>query len=354
MSNGDAFNSFLPQNFENSCPEFTSFSQIMDEFYDITDAIKPTSQDQTIIFQCDDTQDWYSNLSFGQTCTDIPKYLSFTILCICMLILLSIMMISIHIAWRTNIDLFKEIYNEVERSQIRELGAQGMTRNQGKRSKLKNFQSHRLSVVQRGLGFDDMERGSYLDSISYQNYGTEAEILNYQAEPAMLDNSQSGDERNEDDSSVLADALKLAELEAMESSQKIVDLEEYMKSLQHEAYLKNIARQHRLQQRTDELGANYGHYNHPQIDYAYGNQQYNGKQQYINYDPHIQMQHGYSPQEYTSPSRLSHLEDSDSEEDGTSDEESSVDTKKNSRHKKKAKKRSGQRSWNPMLMSYFK
>jgi hypothetical protein len=228
-----------------------------------------------------------------------------------------------------------------------------MTRKKGKGSN-KNFQSHRLSVVQRGLGFDDMERGSYLDSISYQNYGTRAEILNYQAELAMFDKSESGDERNEDDSSVLADALKLAELEAMESSQRIVDLEEYMESLQHEAFLKNMARQNRLQQRADELGANYGQYNHPQIDYAYGNQQYNGKQQYLNYNAHIQMQHGYIQQEYTSPSRLSHLEDNDSEEDGTSDEESSKHIKKSSRRKKKAKQRSGRRSWNPMLMSYFK
>jgi hypothetical protein len=203
------FDAFVPSKIEDSCSEYSSFSLLMGAFANITDMIVPSSNMQTYVFQCDDVHDWYESLAHEETCSNTPMYLSLSLLFAFVLVLLSIIMITTSIAWKSNTQLFKDIYSEVEKGQIKALGGRsipGMT-NGGSKQK---FQSHRLVIVDRRLGISDDESASYPGSISYLDHVGDDDDDDD-------DDDEGVDKSEKQDSSVFADALELEELEVIKS-----------------------------------------------------------------------------------------------------------------------------------------
>ena len=108
-------NAFIPNDIESSCPAFTSVSDLLDQFTDATDAIIPNVYIANYVSQCNDVHSWYKNIAFTETCQKAPTYLFWSLLFVVVFILLSIVMISLSIAWKTNTELFLEIsYTEEE------------------------------------------------------------------------------------------------------------------------------------------------------------------------------------------------------------------------------------------------
>jgi len=190
----------------------------MGAFANITDMIVPSSNMQTYVFQCDDVHDWYESLAHEETCSNTPMYLSLSLLFAFVLVLLSIIMITTSIAWKSNTQLFKDIYSEVEKGQIKALGGRSIPEMTNGGSKQK-FRSHRLVIVDRRLGLSDDESASYPESISYLDHvGDNDDYLDHVGDDDDdVDDDEGVDKSEKQDSSVFADALELEELEVIKS-----------------------------------------------------------------------------------------------------------------------------------------
>ena len=238
MTDSVTFDAFVPSNIEDSCSEYSSFSLLMGAFANITDMIVPSSNMQTYVFQCDDVHDWYESLAHEETCSNTPMYLSLSLLFAFVLVLLSIIMITTNIAWKSNTQLFKDIYSEVEKGQIKALGGRSIPEMTNGGSKQK-FRSHRLVIVDRTLGISDDESASYPGSISYLDHVGDDDDDDD-------DDDEGVDKSEKQDSSVFADALELEELELRNTSKRIIGIDNYILALRDEAVLKNEALQKRL------------------------------------------------------------------------------------------------------------
>lgn len=336
-ANSVAFESILPNNFADDCSAYSSLSLSMDDFTNITNIIFPRSNAQSYDFECGKVFDWYSKLAHEETCSNAPMFLNLSLLFVFVLVILSVAMIASNIAWKSNTQVFKGLYSEVEKKQMQDLRADqigGISDRGGIQSK--EFQSHRLMISQRGkssLGLHD--DASYLESMEKVEDGVN-QILGEEYHDSSLFGGRSPLER--DNSSVLADALALEELELRQTSKRIEGIENYIQSLREEAYRKNEALQHRLGKSSDGINAP-------------------GKMQYNLSQHDIEEINPSNPSDTDQASALSSissgLEYSDSE-NGTDTDASETDEDTDKQGMEKTNSQKNNWTWKSMIFGRFK
>ena len=144
-------------------------------------------------------------------------------------------MVTVNIAWKTNIQLFQEIYSASENDQIQALDGDADGR---------KFLSSKWGHQHRGLQIEvknilmdegDDNRSQRYDKRPYDTTsygGSSYDTRSYDEPDTNVETTTNKDRRNPkegDISSVLADALELTELEMIEAAERMMALSDYHK-----------------------------------------------------------------------------------------------------------------------------
>ncbi len=90
----------------------TSYRSLMNELDDFNEAYSDLKSDIHNIYanvNCNSLHEWYTGIAYDETCTQAPDSLSYSILFTLMLAILSTLLLSLRIAWKTDTQIFLEI-----------------------------------------------------------------------------------------------------------------------------------------------------------------------------------------------------------------------------------------------------
>ena len=226
---------FVPSSIEDECSDFSQFASLMSNFTNISSSTLKSANIASYVSQCANLHNWFTDVVSHQTCTSAPRYLPISLLFLLFLVLISIVMVTVNIAWKTNIQLFQEIYSASENDQIQALDGDADGR---KILSSKWGHQHRgLQIEVKNILMDegDDNRSQRYDKRPYDTTsygGSSYDTRSYDEPDTNVETTTNKDRRNPkegDISSVLADALELTELEMIEAAERMMALSDYHK-----------------------------------------------------------------------------------------------------------------------------
>ena len=205
MKNSASFESLmLNTGNDNNCSAYSTVSLLTGNFTNMTNFILPSTDFQSYDFECDEVYDWYANLAQQKICSDMPMYLNLSLLVVFLLVILSVAMIASNTAWKTGPEVFKDLYNEVEREKRGDFNSDGLPQRaergtkteEGSQSQSRLFIAPKGATEERGSNYEShLEDKDYDEEIVYDDYD-----VNHSTYP---------EDSGKDNLSVLAEALEL-------------------------------------------------------------------------------------------------------------------------------------------------
>ncbi len=92
-----------------TCTSYTSLLTDMNEFNGAYDNLKSDIHKSNSNLNCNSFHEWYTGVAYDETCTRAPDSLSYSILFTLILAVLSTLLLSLSIAWKTDTQVFLEV-----------------------------------------------------------------------------------------------------------------------------------------------------------------------------------------------------------------------------------------------------